>query len=113
MRGHSQGTLARVRRDRGSQGGVGSLSFGIVANTLYACAIPRAVPTPLPAGSSAVGSPGAGGSLGLADPISGIGYAYVTSRMGTALAGDPREVALRNALYVAVSPSSRALSVAA
>jgi CubicO group peptidase (beta-lactamase class C family) len=45
------------------------------------------------------GSPGAGGSLGFADPDAGIGYAYVTSQMGTALTGDPRDVALREALY--------------
>ena len=45
------------------------------------------------------GFPGAGGSLGFADPKAGIGYAYVTSQMGTALTGDPRELALRNALY--------------
>jgi CubicO group peptidase (beta-lactamase class C family) len=44
------------------------------------------------------GSPGAGGSLGYADPEAGIGYAYVTNRMGTALTGDPRDVALRAAL---------------
>jgi len=45
------------------------------------------------------GSPGAGGSLGFADPKAGIGYAYVTSQMGTALTGDPRDVALRNAVH--------------
>jgi CubicO group peptidase (beta-lactamase class C family) len=47
----------------------------------------------------AYGAPGTGGSLGFADPKTGIGYAYVTSRMGTALTGDPREVALREAVY--------------
>jgi len=53
----------------------------------------------LPFGSaSAFGSPGAGGALGFADPAAGIGYAYVTNRMGTRLAGDPRDVSLRNAL---------------
>ena len=45
------------------------------------------------------GSPGSGGSLGFADPKAGIGYAYVTSQMGTALTGDPRDLALRNAVY--------------
>ena len=45
------------------------------------------------------GFPGSGGSLGFADPKAGIGYGYVTSRMGTALAGDPRDIALRNAVY--------------
>ena len=48
--------------------------------------------------SSSFGSPGAGGSLGFADPVTGIGYAYVTSQMGTCLTGDPRDVALRDAL---------------
>lgn len=45
------------------------------------------------------GSPGSGGSLGFADPKTGIGYAYVTNQMGTALTGDPRDLALRSALY--------------
>ena len=54
-----------------------------------------------PFGSSPAcyGSPGAGGSLGFADPTAGVGYAYITSRMGAILTGDPRDVALRAALY--------------
>jgi len=52
--------------------------------------------------ASSFGSPGAGGSLGFADPAAGIGYAYVTSQMGTTLTGDPRDVALRDALYAAL-----------
>ena len=56
--------------------------------------------------ASSFGSPGAGGSLGFADPEVGIGYAYVTSRMGTRLTGDPRDVALRTALYSAIPTSS-------
>jgi len=57
-----------------------------------------------PFGSSPAcyGSPGAGGSLGFADPAASVGYAYVTSRMGTNLTGDPRDVALRAALYSAI-----------
>jgi CubicO group peptidase (beta-lactamase class C family) len=49
--------------------------------------------------ASSFGSPGAGGSLGFADPAAGIAYAYVTSQMGTNLTGDQRDVALRAALY--------------
>jgi hypothetical protein len=51
--------------------------------------------------------------LGFADPAAGIGYGYVTSRMGTVLTGDPRDVALRNALYSAIPVSSPAAPVAA
>jgi CubicO group peptidase (beta-lactamase class C family) len=50
------------------------------------------------------GAPGSGGSLGFADPKAGIGYAYVTSQGGTSLTGDPRDLALRDALY-AVLPA--------
>jgi len=65
-------------------------------------------PSPVwPFGSeSSFGSPGAGGSLGFADPELGIGYAYVTSQMGTALTGDPRDVALRDAVYACVKRAS-------
>jgi CubicO group peptidase (beta-lactamase class C family) len=52
--------------------------------------------------AKAYGAPGAGGSLGFADPDTGLGYAYVTSQMGTSLTGDPRDVALRDALYAAL-----------
>jgi CubicO group peptidase (beta-lactamase class C family) len=55
---------------------------------------------PFPHGD-AYGHPGAGGSLGYADPQAEIGYAYITNRMGVKLDGDPRDVALRDALYSA------------
>ena len=58
-------------------------------------------------GPRSFGAPGAGGSLGFADPDAGVGYAYVTSRMGTSLTGDPRDVALRDALYAAIKASRR------
>jgi CubicO group peptidase (beta-lactamase class C family) len=47
--------------------------------------------------AGAFGAPGAGGSLGFADPQTGMAYAYVTNRMG-GVTGDPRDLALRNAL---------------
>jgi hypothetical protein len=47
---------------------------------------------------SAFGAPGAGGSMGLADPQVGVGYAYVLNHMGSQLE-DPRDLALRTAMY--------------
>ena len=52
------------------------------------------------------GMPGSGGSLGFADPTTGIGYAYITNQMGTSLTGDPRDVALREALDSIVRPAA-------
>jgi CubicO group peptidase (beta-lactamase class C family) len=48
---------------------------------------------------NAFGTPGAGGSFGFADPDTGIGYGYVMNKMGFHLVSDPRELALRNALF--------------
>lgn len=49
--------------------------------------------------SGSFGFPGAGGSLGFADPQARIGYAYVPNKMGVTMGGDPRDVAIREALY--------------
>jgi CubicO group peptidase (beta-lactamase class C family) len=55
--------------------------------------------------SRSFGAPGAGGSMGFAAPDFGLGYAYVTSQMGTTFSGDPRDVALRDALYAVLQKS--------
>ena len=57
-------------------------------------------------GPSCFGGPGAGGSLGFADPEASIGYGYIPNRKSVALGGDPRDVALRRALYSA-TPAAR------
>lgn len=48
------------------------------------------------------GHSGAGGSMAFADPVNGIGFAYVMNRMLQNLAGDPRTTGLVKALYDAV-----------
>lgn len=53
-------------------------------------------------GTRAFGHPGAGGSLGFADPDFEIGFGYVTSRMGQSLLIDDRAVNLIDAVYQVV-----------
>lgn len=50
----------------------------------------------------AFGGPGAGGSFGFADPDAHLGYAYVMNKLDFYLMDDPREKALRDALYRAI-----------
>ena len=69
-------------------------------DSAFACGFMKPFPI-LPFGSSprAFGHTGMGGSFGFADPDARIGYAYAMNRGGYSLPTDPREIALRDALY--------------
>ncbi|MFK7934449.1 MAG: serine hydrolase domain-containing protein [Saprospiraceae bacterium] len=49
--------------------------------------------------SKAYGTPGAGGSFGFADPDAQLSFAYTMNKCGFYLFDDPREKALRDAVY--------------
>jgi CubicO group peptidase (beta-lactamase class C family) len=50
----------------------------------------------------AVGHDGYGGSFGMADPEAGLAVAWVMNKMGAVLAGDPRKVAILEAVYASI-----------
>jgi CubicO group peptidase (beta-lactamase class C family) len=71
------------------------------ARRAYALGFSRPVPEHWfgsPGGRS-FGTPGLGGSFAFADPDAKVGYAYAPNRLGIRLSNDPREVAVRTAVY--------------
>jgi len=90
---------ALVQPARPPSGGLRDVVIGV--DTLFSLGYVKPFPR-FRFGTSAgkaFGTPGGGGSFGFADPDAGIGFAYAMNRTGFRLWDDPREVALRDALY--------------
>lgn len=69
-------------------------------DVVYSLGLSKPVPLCLFGSSDkAFGTPGFGGSFGFADPDTGTGFGYVMNRLGFHLCSDPRELAVRQALF--------------
>ena len=69
-------------------------------DSTYSLGLSKPVPLCLFGSSDkAFGTPGFGGSFGFADPDTGVGFGYVMNRLGFHLCSDPRELAVRQALF--------------
>ena len=73
-------------------GGIGQAGLGFMLPPALSLAAPP----------RCFGHPGAGGSLGLADPDAGIAIGYVMNQMQFGLTGDPRSQALVEAVYASI-----------
>jgi CubicO group peptidase (beta-lactamase class C family) len=71
-------------------------------DTYYSLGFIRPLPKNPYGSPSSFGMPGTGGSFGFADPENKIGYGYVLNGLGTSLPTDPRDEALRAAMYQSI-----------
>jgi CubicO group peptidase (beta-lactamase class C family) len=90
---------ARQRQTEGPDRILAFPSLGIEIETTYGLGFWSASEFARFGGVGAFGHPGAGGSVGFADPDHGLAGGYVMNKMSTGLAGDPRSAALIRASY--------------
>ena len=101
--GVSEATLAELKAPAKAPSG-GNVDLVLHVPTMFSLgyAKPSEV-APFGSGPSAFGHPGAGGSFAFADPDRQVAFAYAMNRMGLHLFDDPREKALRDAVYECVA----------
>jgi CubicO group peptidase (beta-lactamase class C family) len=97
--GLTEGTLDEIKAPaRVPSGGAEDLVLRVPTNFSLGWAKPSDE-QPFGSSTTAFGHPGAGGSFAFADPDREVSFAYAMNRMGLHLYDDPRERALREALY--------------
>ena len=73
---------------------------GLHVDVVYSLGLSKPAPVCVFGSSDkAFGTPGFGGSFGFADPDTGVGFGYLMNRLGFHLVSDPRELALRQAVF--------------
>lgn len=87
----------------------GTLDAVLHVETSYSLGYLKPFPKLRFGGARAFGTPGYGGSFGFADLDAELGFAYAPNRCGYHLWDDPRERALRDAVYACIGAASRPL----
>jgi CubicO group peptidase (beta-lactamase class C family) len=93
------GLLGRSAIDAATQVQIENIDAVLGVEARWACGFLRNINGIYGPNKEAFGHSGWGGAFAFADPTRRLGFAYVMNRMGTDLIGDPRNVALIDALY--------------
>lgn len=101
MNGYRVLTAASIKRAHTEQADGVDLVLGMRSRWGLGFALNQPV-TPLGPNPRTFGHPGAGGSLGFADPDARIGFGYVMNQMGSDALIDGRAAALFNAMFAAL-----------
>jgi len=93
-------SIARARTEQAS--GPDAVLFGLPSRFGLGFSLPLEGMASWSPSASAFGHPGAGGSLGFADPESRVGFGYVMNQMQAGMPPDPRALRLVDALYASL-----------
>lgn len=93
-------SIVRARTEQAS--GPDAVLFGLPTRFGLGFSLPPAGTGFGSTSSTAFGCPGAGGSIGLADPDARVGFAYVMNQMQPGMPPDPRALRLLDALYASL-----------
>ena len=96
----SPGSIARARTEQAS--GPDAVLFGLPSRFGLGFFLPLEGMASWSPSASAFGHPGAGGSLGFADPEARVGFGYVMNQMQAGMPPDPRALRLVDALYTSL-----------